>query len=183
MSISKIKAMTEMLAKMEEMEKSVTEDVNKDITKKRKAALNEIIKYLNEVAESLDGRSLIIDLSNTKIFGSCERGDCILFNNTYKINNSCTNTRWSEEKLPWHIKCDGGYKRGDYTCLFIDAEDEPIIDKQWKAGYLNLIEKWPSIKAEIEAGVERELTKMMEATRKRTEDKINSYKIADDFEV
>ena len=185
MSIAKIKAMTETLAKMEKMQKETQDEINKDIDKKREAAFKEICKYLDEVAEALDGRSMSIDFPQHTFFGYSS-GQAIKFNSKYRTNKSGISTYYSEDKKNWYIDCYNGYKNENGFYEFIDAEtptENPRKPGTWTEGIIPLIEKWSEIKMQIEQAIETELTKRMTKVREDTQKKVTSYKIVDDFEA
>lgn len=178
MSISKLKAMTETLSRMEQMKKEVTDDVNKDLDKKRMAALKKIREYLDDVAKALDGREVTIYLKESKPFGN-DSWQSVRFNQKYIVSRGW-DTTYSDKPISWYFIWDNGRKKSNSEyCDYIDGEN----DIKWAAGFVSLIENWNKIKAEIEEGLEQELVRQMENVRKMTEDKVNSYKIVDEFEA
>lgn len=181
-----IKAMMETLKAMEEMQSNVNKDINKDINKKRKEALAKIREYLDDVADSLGGMSLTIPLPNGTVFSDFEHGQCINFNSGYRLKTSDA-ARWSEEKIKWNIDCYSSHRESD-SCYYyyIDGTNDISEERnpeKWAPGFIRLIEKWGSIKAIIEAGIEEKLTKKMEQIRKDTAERIRSYESVNEFEV
>ena len=187
MAIDKIKAMTEVLAKMEEMQKSTYDDINKDINKKRKAALEKIREYLNELADSLGGREIRIFLGRNVIFWD---ETYIEFNKKYitkRSSCSLTSDVLSEEKLNWQINTYYSTKQDDNDYWqFIDATNNIETSgnpKKWADGFLPLIENWTDIKAKIESGVEKDLTDRMQKIRENTTARVESYEKVTNFEA
>jgi len=186
--IANIKAMTETLKKMEEMQKEVTKEVNKDINQKRHEALAEIRAYLDELAESLDGRKLSIDLPDGTVFGNLDRGQRICFNCTYTIDDDSFHGKtMSEETKNWYLGCYSTYRKSDTNywyyidnCNATSTEEDPT---HWACGFINLIENWKSIKQLIETGIEKEMTRKMEDIRKATAEKIAKYEKVTNFQV
>ena len=187
MSISKIKAMTETLREMEKMQESVVNDINKDINKKRKAALKEIRTYLDELTDSLDGQQITIDLGKL-VFGQFQNGQSIFFNQKYLIKRDGLDCHYNEYSKPvkWYIGTYRSTKKDDNHYYYhIDSTNSISIEGKtiWSEGFINLIEKWPEIKTTIEAGLEKKLTERMEEIRKSTADRVESYEKVNDFKA
>ena len=186
MGISKLKAMMETLEKMEEMQQKVNEDINKDINAKRKEALEKIRNYLNDVADSLNGKAITVDVGY-KLF--CCNTPEIHFNQKYKIcKASCSieSDRYSDEPIKWWIgKYNSVRKTDDNYYDYIDSTNKisPRDSKYWGDGFIKLIENWEMIKANIESNLEKELTKQMERIRLDTANKIESYEKVNEFEA
>ena len=185
MSISKLKAMTETLEKMEEMQKQVNEDVGKDITAKRKEALQKIRNYLDEVADSLNGKTICVSL-DYELF--CCNIPTINFNREYKIKNGGISTypKYSDEKVKWWIGDSKSTKiSDDEYWQYIDSTNNISRKgrKEWAEGFIQLIENWDTIKVNIESNLEKELMRQMEKIRKDTSSRIESYEKVTDFEA
>lgn len=117
MAISKIKAMSETLKKMESMRDSVKEECNLDITEKRKAAFREICKYMNELSASLGGHEVIIKVRSNaakKMFTKDNTGITVGFNAKYSTSSDYYSD--SPEKKNWWIAGieDGNVNRFSY---------------------------------------------------------------------
>ena len=213
MAISKIKAMSETLKKMESMRDSVKEECNLDITEKRKAAFREICKYMNELSVSLSGYEVTIEARKNavrRMFTKENTGLTVGFNARYRTQSN------SYEKSPevrnWWIAGieDGnvhrysyyGYKYigrkgkavlSDYNNFIDDSiletdDFEKCLEKnlyidRWNDGVVPLIENWVEIKENIEGEVEKALKEKMNNACMETEKDLVSYKIADEFTV
>lgn len=186
MAISKLKAMMETLEKMEEMQEKVTKDVNKDLNKKRKEALAKIRNYLDEIADSLNGKEITVDIGY-KLF--CCRVPDIHFNQKYKTHRasiSLYDDKYSENPIKWWIGTYESSKPSDDDYYdYIDATNNISRrnSKYWENSFIELIENWEAIKTNIELNLEKELTKQMEKIRKDTAKKIESYEKVNDFEA
>lgn len=213
MAISRIKAMSETLKKMESMRDSVKEECNLDITEKRKAAFREICKYMNELSVSLDGFEIKIRVNSKaaiRLFAKTSNGITVGFNARYRTGHSAYDE--SPEVRNWWIAGieDGdvhrfsyyGYKYigrkgkamlSDYNSFIddsiLESEDfEKCLEHnlyidQWNDGVVPLIENWAKIKESIEEEVEKALKEKMNIACMETEKDLASYKIADEFKV
>lgn len=178
MNINKIKAMEETLEKMEKMQKETFEDINKDIDKKRVKALKEIRKYMDNLAKTLNGRTLKIEIDKGKIFYD---GTILSFNEKAIISNrnGLYDGKETEEKINWFFHT----YHYETSYNYIDNKNEEKYKENWKTGFIELIENWNEIKEEIENKLVNELEKQMNRTRELTQNKIEKYKKVDDFEV
>ena len=209
MAISKIKAMSETLKKMESMRDSVKEECNLDITEKRKAAFREICKYMNELSASLGGHEAIVEARSNaarKLFTKDNTGITVGFNAKYRTSSDYYNN--SPETKNWwiagirdgnmnsysyhgykHIRKDGKASFFDYDNFIDDSIletedfDHSVFIDRWLAGVVSLIENWAEIKENIEEEVEKELKEKMNNACMETEKNLASYKIADEFKV
>ena len=190
MSIAKIKAMKETLNNMKNMQAEVNGNIDKDIAKKRKAAFKKICEYLDEVADSLDGENVEIQIGKHGEIICCE-DTTIYFNSKYCTRHaSCSLERdkYSDSPIKWWI--GGKYKHGtkrnnDEWYNYIDSE----INIDWNDNFkcreaVNLIEGWKEkFKSQIEDGIVTELNKRMEKIRRDTTERVEQYEKVDGFEV
>lgn len=189
MSIAKIKAMKETLNNMKNMQAEVNENIDKDITKKRKAAFKKICEYLDEVADSLDGEEIRVDIGKHGEIMSCEDAT-IYFNSkycTYRASCTLEKSEYSDSSIKWWI--GGGYhakkKNNDDWYNYIDSEINIDWDNHWSyRDTVHLIEGWKEkFKPQIEDGIVEELNKRMENIRRDTTKRVEQYEKVDEFEV
>ena len=106
MAISKIKAMAATLNEMKQMKDSVTEEVNKDISEKRKQAFLEISAYMDEIADALEGEEIKVKVETQvakNIFARWKSDKFIIyvgFNAKYRKDSS---GYLSDDKRKWWI--------------------------------------------------------------------------------
>lgn len=186
MSIAKIKAMKETLNNMKNMQTEVNGNIDKDIAKKRKAAFKKICEYLDEVADSLDGEEIKVNIGKHGEIMSCEDA-AIYFNEKYKISkHTMGRDEYSDSPIKWWI--GGNYslrKARDDWSEYIDSDIDIDWNDCWKYRYaVNLIEGWKEkFKPQIEDGVVEELNKRMENIRRDTTKRVEQYEKVDGFEV
>ena len=188
MAISKIKAMTETLSRMEKMEREVVSEISTDIDEKRLEALGKIRSYMDELAKALAGRAVCITVSHIRIFSGYSDA-YVHFNETYCMQThdpgiGRVGSKWSADTIPWHIIRSGYKQSNEKYENFIDGETNPMLEEhKWSNGYITLIENWDAIKEEIESLLEERLTEDMDMIRKRTETEVKSYKLVEEFEA
>ena len=189
--LDKIRAMKETADKMEQMQNDVLTEIKKDRKQLRMEALQKIFAYLDEVAEALGDDKVSIHLERGNVFWN-DDWTYVSFNS--KCYLSSHHTSQSEMVFKWSIRGDNGYYdigNTNYRRKFIDgscSEKEMLSDNgdnssSWEDGYINLIENWDLIKAQIESGITSYYQTKMENIRKNTQDKLTSYEKAANFTV
>lgn len=183
--LDKIKAMREMAEKMAEMEKNVLNEVKKDRKQLRYDALCKIFDYLDEVADSLNGEKVRIELNKRQLF-SFEDYIYINFNSQYTTYRHGWESIKSENIIKWHIESSNGKKdKGWHRYYFIDRGelDELCINGNWLDGYIKLLENWQDVKCQIESGITKYYEDKMKRMRENAQKNLESYEKAANFEV
>ena len=178
MAVANIKAMTEMLRNMEEMQKVVFAEANKDIDEKREVAIEKIISYLDDIADSLNGIDLSISIS-PHIFWSLHDDNRIVFNRNRPLE---TRGREKGDFVKWYFCKPDGYYKPNYLMGYYDATHGVRNSKgEIFTELLNLIDNWETVKAEVESGIEKALREKMDTISKQTEEMVAGYERVNDF--
>ena len=175
-----IKAMAETLKQMEAMQNSVIKEISVDIEDKRENAIKKIFKYFDDISESLDGITRVkVDIP-VNIIWTVNNDNKIVFNAERPLRDHKRG-----DMIGWYFcKTNGHYYKDDYVYDYFDRyttirNNDGCVRKE----FVDLINNWDLIKKTIECGVEKELTRRMDAARERTRKTICSYETANNFEA